>query len=416
MKPNTLLPRFPFDLYTQVGQKIQQQKKTAALQKEKWQTIRTTLKEKEQTRLDNEFKKTFEQFQNFFYLIASDINPESVLADLQKLVSQGASAKLLDNYELGKFNLATAIRFTIDLHEEKDLLLAEEIICTTALVEADMVKQKAYAGNGGAPALYWLCEYLAQELDTGTFRVNNVFQYRIFFRLFCFIYACAPETLKAENYWMTYQYYIRPSDSEEVASLQQEVLLWIIHSHPTNTEDLWLYRQPFYCIPALIKNNQEDWIPLFYPFPDPRIQAYLDFLQTCLRPEAHGKWLNGFKVTKQGRKFFQNYFSKEPHWLLSYTLQHCSESIGKLVQGQEMEMLEPFLKNYKTDMLALRDKKGNSLLHLAVQGGNPTEKMIVRLLKAGFSAGTKNDVGETSVDIAWKKNRKELVEVIRKNG
>jgi hypothetical protein len=416
MKPNILIPGFPFDFYTQVGQKIQLQKKSTAIQKDKWQAARAPLKEKEQTRLDTEFKKTFEQFQNFFYEIPSDINPKAVLNDLQKLVAQGASARLLDNYELGNFNVAGAVKDMIELLEEKDLLLAEEIIRTAVLAEPDLIKQKAYAGNGGSPALYWLCEYLAKEMGTGAFEVKDTFQYRIFFRIFCFIYVSAPEALAADNYWMVFQQHLQPSESKEIVSLQQEVFLWLIHSRPPAFEELWFYRPPFYCVPALIKNNQLDWIPLFYPFSDPRIQSYLDFLQTCFHPEDNGRWLNGFKVTKQGRKFFQDYFSKEPHWLLSYTLQHCPESIGKLVQGQEMEMLEPFFKNYKTEILSVRDKKGNTLLHLALQVGKPSEKMITRLLRVGFSADMKNNAGETAVDLALKKNRKELAELIRKKG
>ncbi len=416
MKPPSSLPRFPFDFYTQVGQKIQLQKKSTTLQKEKWQAVRAALKEKEQTKLDKEFKKTFELFQNFFYRISSEINYESTLNDLQKLVSQGASAKLLDNYELGNFNLAGAVKHMIELHEEKDLLLAEELIRTAMLAEPDLIQQKAYAGNGGSPAFYWLCEYLAKELGTGAFEVKDTFQYRIYFRIFCYLYVSAPEALAADNYWMVFQQHLQPSESKEVANLQQEVFLWLIHCRPPAFDNLWFYRPPFYCISTLIKNNQLDWVPLFYPFQDPRIQSYLDFLQTCLHPEDNGRWLNGFKVTKQGRKFFQDYFNKEPHWLLSYTLQHCPESIGKLVQGQEMEMLEPFLKNYKTEILSMRDKKGNHLLHLALQIGKPSEKMIARLLRAGFSAEMKNDAGETAVDMALKKNRMELVELIKKKG
>ena len=392
---------FPFSEFNQSGLDIQRQKKKATLLKEKWLERRNLLSLQQQKELDLEFKSTFETLRTFFHSASQSNNPEEVLEHINELIDKGASAGQLDNYELGDFNFADAVKSLIGLVKKEDLILAEKIITTTLLAYPDLVNQRAYAGNGGAPTIYWLCEYLSKGLGEAAFEIKTDVQYGVFFRIFCSVTTSQPEAQDSENYWLVYQQSLRPSST--IRSMQMEVLLRLIHFGYEKQNPLNYPLECFSCIPNLIKTENFYWIPVFFPYPDPRISQYILFLENCYSIADIGKILNGFKTTKAGRKFFLEYFGNKTHSLLSSIIKASPECISKLVQGNESELLQPFLKNYKKELSSIKDKKGNNLLHSAFLSGNPSEKIIARLVELGCSVNQKNNNGESPMDIAIRK-------------
>lgn len=392
---------FPFSEFIQTGLDIQRQKKKATLLKEKWLESRDLLSLQQQKELDLEFKSTFETLRTFFYSASQSNNPEEVLDYLDELIDKGASAGLLDPYELGDFNLADAVKSLIDITKKEDLLLAEKIITTVLLASPDLVNQLAYAGNGGAPTLYWLCEYLSKGIGEGVFEIKTEVQYGVFFRIFCTVTTFQPETQEPKNYWLIYQQSLKPDPI--IGSMQMEVLLRLIHFGYEKPNLLNYPFECFICIPQLIKTENFDWIPVFFPYSDQRISQYYQFLENCYSIADVGKILNGFKTTKAGRKFFLEYFGNKPHSLLSAIINRSPECISKLVQGNESELIQPFLKHYKKELCSIKDTKGNNLVHSAFLSGNPSEKTIARLVEIGCSVNQKNNNGESPIDIALRK-------------
>jgi len=205
---------------------------------------------------------------------------------------------------------------------------------------------------------------------------------------------------------------LRPS--QEVHSMQMEVMLILIQHGYDKPDPIRYYSECFSCIPKLIKAERFDWIPLLLPYPDQRIASYIELLNDCLAMMDAGKILNGFKITKAGRKFFQQYFGNNEHWLLSYILKNSPECISKLVQGNETELLQPFLKIYKKEISLIKDSKGNNLLHSAALSGSPSETMVLRLIELGCSVNQKNDKGESPISIALKRKNKDLVAILER--
>lgn len=98
------------------------------------------------------------------------------------------------------------------------------------------------------------------------------------------------------------------------------------------------------------------------------LQHYLHAMQTHLSKEMIPHLVNSFTSSNKGRKHFKAFFSLRPHWLLRTIISTSPETIFRLVARNEKELLAPFLKHFKPAMAALRDAKGHTLLHQAMQG------------------------------------------------
>lgn len=406
MKNNFSSYRFPIEEYREIGKKLAQEKLSIEKEKEKWQKTRIQLSPEIQELLDQEFKQTFEKLQEFFYHIGPFEDAELIFEELHRLTAQGASAATLDHYELGGFNVAGVVKELPGLASEKELNLAIRIVRLSLIADADVAKQKAYVGNGGAPSLYWLCEFLASNIGPQWPGLKNELQYEACFRIFRIILAASPEAAKKEDYNGDFRVMLRIHPG--LQAIQKEVYLRLIHTCLVK-QDPNYHHNLFSGFTNLIKTNSMEWLPMVFPYRDKELEAYIDLLCGTLKElNDAGKILNGFKATKEGRKFFNQYFSVQQHWLLSHIIEFHPEAVFGLVRGHEQEMLEPFLKNYKTEIQELRDKRGNTLLHAAALSGNSPGKIISRLIQAGLSPAVLNNEGESADDIVVRKGGKKF--------
>lgn len=383
MKKNDPIFLFPFDQFRKASQQLAQERKMIKAEQEKWQQVRSKVPPKQQAILDAEFKITFEQFQPFFYKITPFEDTAFLLLEkLKQLAEKGASGILLDPYELGGFNTAGVAKELPELNSEKQLDLASELIRICITTGADLSQLKAYVGNGGVPTLYWLCEYLARGIGQEWNQLKNERQYKTTFRIFCWLLAGSPETSKVENYAAIFLERLKPD--KQVHEFQLEAYFRLVRSGLVKMPPEH-YISMFSGVGKFIKSNAYQWIPVLFPFEEKENGFYVFFLRECMQDSGGRNLLNGFKVNKEGRKYFSNYFNYQRHWLLTHILQHDPESIFGLVRGHEIELLEPFLKHYKKELVELRDKKGNTLLHAAVLSRNSPERIISRLIDIGLS-------------------------------
>jgi ankyrin repeat protein len=195
--------------------------------------------------------------------------------------------------------------------------------------------------------------------------------------------------------------------SDEVTDLQEKVLLAMMGFgfSPYLKDEEWQYERFFTNMWEL----GERWMSLLYPYEEEVLQPYINTFKPNITADISRKIINSFTGDNKSRKYFRNYFSLLPHWLLQCIMENFPELIFDLVKRNEQEMLVPFLKNYKQAILALRDEKGNTLLHQAAMSRGFMENTIQLLRNAGFSLQAVNGDGLTPLALAQKYKRTELV-------
>src|SRR5690349_7490136 len=105
---------FPIEKYEETKQEMIFARRAIEKEKAKWLTKRNELTQERATELDKQFRIAFERLDSF----AARMNlaeSQELLKTIRQLVEQGASASLLDDHELGSFNLAHLIKRIPDL-------------------------------------------------------------------------------------------------------------------------------------------------------------------------------------------------------------------------------------------------------------------------------------------------------------
>ena len=187
---------FPMEKYGQVKQETITL--LTALEKAKvdWLRVRSTLDPLQTNELDEQFKVAFEQRGDKF---GSSMEWQEIAEKLQSLVLQGAAASLLDDHELGSYNLATLISQMDSITDTTVQGLATKIIWLTIIAEANLRTQKAYAGNGGAISLEWICVYLASGI--GDYRLQDLDQYTCCYAIFGWIINDFPRAQSTDHFF-----------------------------------------------------------------------------------------------------------------------------------------------------------------------------------------------------------------------
>ena len=401
MKRNNLPQhKFPMETFLQVQQEMLEEQRKLKKDKAAWELIRNAVPEKDHFELDEEFRAVF---QSIGHLLLSN-GPkelEPIKRSLKALIDQGASAATLDPNELGPYNVAMLINNIVYVTEASELENVAEIIRMTIVAGADLTKQKTYVGNGGTVSIGYLCHLLGIGL-TSDYKLKNRQQYECCYKIFPWIVSTPVDEVNPLN-----EFLVSLHVSEEVTSLQEKVLLALmgIGFSPYLKDAQWQYDRFFTHMWQL----GERWITLLYPYEEEVLKPYINAFRPNITADIARKIINSFTGNNNSRKYFRNYFSLRPHWLLQSIIEATPEFIFGLVKRNEQEMLAPFLKNYKQAILALRDEKGNTLLHQAAMSRGFMENTIQLLRNAGFSLQAVNGDGLTPLQLAQKYNRTELL-------
>jgi hypothetical protein len=156
---------FPVASYLLLQTQSAERQKSIQRSKESWLLKRQALTTDERLELDMQFKVVFERLEHIPQRAAVG-RLQQVLLSLEELAFQGASASKLDTYELAGFNVASAIIRLSEATRHDELDCLAKIIKLAILADADVQQQRAYSGNGGAPALHWLCNYIGGGLES----------------------------------------------------------------------------------------------------------------------------------------------------------------------------------------------------------------------------------------------------------
>lgn len=401
MKRNNLPEhKFPMEAFLQVQQEMLQEERKLKKDKAAWALIRNAVPEEDHFELDEEFRAVF---QSIGHLLMSN-GPkklEPIKRSLKELIEQGASAATLDPHELGPYNIAMLIDNILFVTDDVELDNVAEIIRMTIVAGADLTKHKTYVGNGGAVSIDWLCQYLGIGL-TVDWKLKNRQQYECCYRIFPWIVSTPVERLNPFN-----DFLISLKVSDEVTDLQEKILLALIgFGFSPYLKDEELQYERFF---THIWELGERWISLLYPYEEEVLKPYLKAFVPNITADIARKIINSFTSNNKSRKFFRNYFSLRPHWLLQCVVKNYPELVFDLVKRNEQEMLVPFLKNFKPAMLSLKDAKGNTLLHQAVMSRGFIENTLQLLRNAGCSLQAVNSDGLTPLELAHKYKRTELV-------
>jgi hypothetical protein len=392
--------KFPMETFLRVQQEMLKEERKLKKDKSAWALVRNTVPEADHFELDEKFRAAF---QSIGHLLMSNEpkNLEPVKRSLKELIDQGASAATLDPNELGPYNLAMLIDNIAAVTDPVELDNVAEIIRMTIVAGADVTTHKTYVGNGGSVSIDWLCHYLGIGL-TSTYKLKYRQQYECCYKIFPWIVNTPVEGSNPLN-----DFLISLKVNDAVTDLQEKVLLAMIGFgfSPYQKDAEREYDRFFTNMWAL----GERWVSLLFPYEEEVLKPYITAFVPNITYDIVRNIINSFTSNNKSRKFFRNYFSLRPHWLLKCIMENYPELIFDLVKRNEQDMLVPFLKNFKPGMLALKDEEGNTLLHQAAMSRGFIENTIQLLRNAGCSLQTVNGDGLTPLALAQKYKRAELV-------
>lgn len=395
---------FPIEKYGQTKQEMIMARRAIEKEKAQWLTKRNEGKPQQAAMLDKQFKTAFEQLNAYTQIPL--LAWQEVLQTLQSLVEQGASAGLLGDHELGTFNLAMLIKLIPDITDSEILEQAIAIIRLTIVAGANLNTQKAYIGNGGAISLEWIVLFLGAGVETGTW-LKTQEQYTCCYTLFSWIIDSFPQT--PENYsFHPFSIYLNCLHySTAHTEIQEKLILAMmaygfspIYQHDPYQNVLFFSR---------LATQQINWLFLLFPYEEDATKPYINALQQHVTEDIATKLINAFTSNNKTRKHFKTFFSVRTHWLLRHIVESAPELIFDLVKRNEPDMLAPFLKHFKPAIQALRDDKGNTLLHQAVLSRGLIENTIQLLRNSGLSLQIMNKEGLTPLSLAMKNNKTALI-------
>lgn len=401
MKRNKLPEhKFPIETFLQVQQEMLEAQRKLKKEEAEWALVRNAVPEADHFELDEQFRDTFQRIGQL--LLSNEPKKlEPFKQSLKALIDKGASAATLDPYELGPYNVAMLINNIVYIKDPSEFDNVAEIIRMTVVAGADLTKQKTYVGNGGAVSIDYLSHLLGIGL-TSDYKLKSRQQYECCYKIFPWIVNTPVEGCNPLN-----DFLISLRVSEDVTDLQEKVLLALIGFgfSPYLKDEHWQYDHFF----THIWDLSERWISILYPYEEEELKPYINAFKPNITADISRKIINSFTGDNKSRKYFRNYFSLRPHWLLQSIIESTPQLIFDLVKRNEQDMLAPFLKNFKQVLLTLRDEKGNTLLHQAAMSRGFMENTIQSLRNAGFSLQAVNGDGLTPLELAQKYKRTELV-------
>jgi hypothetical protein len=396
------LYQFPLELYQKTLQNRKQERANAIEEKQQWLKVRNALSIELQNELDESFVSTFEKLSQIYLNSSSFTEIEIICNKLIDLITSGASATLLDNNELGGYNLAKLVSDIVFLnYNEEQFRLILKTFRLSLLADAAVLNQKAYAGNGGAPIFYWLSLYFLVGLPSAKHQRKNMIHYSIYFQFYTSLIAFYPEAITQYDS-PVYDITILPKENLFCPiNLQLEFYFSIIfnlmslpkddYSRKLNIHHVMMDNdigkdqhsiigKKFFgqSVSNLVKNNLlSTWISILLPYPDKSISNYINYQMYAVAKEK--LTIDYFKHSKQSRRLFKEYFTHSKHWFLDQILKNNPSYIFLLVKHAEFELLLPFCKNYPDVIRSLKNDKNESLLDIALLQKKPSQKIINKL-------------------------------------
>lgn len=366
---------FPIATLINAKQELEAVQRTLERDKAAWAAVRNTLDDATRKALDEQVNLLFAGDICTWFWSAQKPDLHQVLASLRELYHQGASARSLNNYELGEFNLAMVVKSMMNIEDPQVLALTLELVRLTIIADADVYSQKAYMGNGGSVCLDLVCAALGWGLREGDTSATTPEQYMACYQVFLWLIE-KPEAIAVKYHHLDPfalffgLHAARYGNYETVAPIHDKVTgimigLGFLPFSTSYPESEW---SDMGSISSFLGKMKDDkWINLLFPNEHPLLTRYLQAWEKAMMPVPLSMLLNNFSASNTGRKIFKAYFSSGPHWLIAGMVRHIPGMLFGLVKRNEKHLLAPFLKHYKRQLSVLQDEKGQSLLQYALQ-------------------------------------------------
>ncbi|NLU90758.1 hypothetical protein [Chitinophaga sp. Ak27] len=364
---------FPIATLISARQELEASQRTLKSDKAAWTAVRKTLNDATRKVLDEQVNLLFARDICAYFWSAQKPDLDQVMMSLRQLYQQGASARSLNNYELGEFNLAMVVKSMMDIEDRQVLALTLELVQLTIIADADVYSQKAYMGNGGSVCLELACVGLGWGLREGDTCATTQEQYMACYQVFLWLIE-KPEVMAAkyhnlDPFALFFGLHATGyGNYEVVAPIHDKVTCTMISlgflpfstSYP---ESEW---SDMGSVSSFLgRTKDEKWINLLFPNEHPLLMRYLQAWEKAMIPAPLNILLNNFSASNTGRKIFKASFSPGPHWLIAGMIRHIPGMLFSLVTRNEKQLLAPFLKNYKRQLSILQNEKGQSLLQYA---------------------------------------------------
>jgi hypothetical protein len=399
---------FPLTTYFQIKEQILAVRKEIEREHFVWSLTRKLKSEEHLHLLDCQFKTSFERLEDLPLNAPAD-QLKTVLQSLKEVTQQGASARLLGTHELGSYNVAMLIERIAMIKSSDSLLLVIEIIKITIIVDSNLREQKAYSGNGGYTSVEWLCIYLGRGIADHYLTQRN--QFECCYTIFLWIIEKDYRTLPSSEIETPFTLFLANLISGlEVKEYQEKIILRMIALGISPISPNGAYRSVSFFTRIAEMDSRFLWI--LFPYENEHLTTYVQIVKRDvigLLPDL----INCCTSNNKKRKHFKNFFSLDQHWLLKFIIESAPEILFSLVKRNESELLYPFLKHFKREVIALSDSNGNTLLHIAMNSRGLVEKTVQLLLNAKLSPHRKNNIGLTPTDIAIKNNKSDIIGLLK---
>ncbi|MDF1667512.1 MAG: hypothetical protein P1V97_37585 [Planctomycetota bacterium] len=360
-------------------------------------------------------------------------NPEGRLAQIEMLIEEGATTGFFEDYELGQYNYATAVRhflegrFSNEPSRERDLIRSFHTLLHAGRAPWT---NRAYVGNGGVTAIWWCFDYLGQVMSRRRLYQSisvSVDKLQSVYSLVSAITELTPQNDPVwgtflEGFWTCFVPRLRSLNRLEKELQLQMKSFYDLGLHCTfhkigadAAHAYWLGSQATHVfdsyhpisrtLDALVDSQNHEYLSqlLIYFEKSEGILADMSFPPEMREPALKNA-LGVFLRSRESRQLAIEFIQRSK-WLRAFLVQSTFFSFA-LVEKRERRLLKAMLKHESRKMRQLRDADGRSLLLFACSQRVRNEKLIQLLLDHKFDPFSTDDSGLNAINLA-KAHKKE---------
>lgn len=362
-------------------------------------------------------------------------NPEGRLAQIQWLVEEGATTAYFEDYELGRYNFASAVRdflegrFSNQPGREQDLLR-----CLHLLLHVGRAPwtNRSYVGNGGVPAIWWCYDDLGQLVGNRRSYRDRRYSAEKLQRVFSLVSRMTEMTLPEDpawevfldGFWGNFVPSLRSLnrlEKEEAAVVKSFIdhglectfhKVGIAYSreywfgdHSTPISDA--YHPITRSLQALVDSQSHEHLSQVLGYFEKSAGILKD---VSLSPAQQSSLLNNilgvFLRSRESRQLAVEFIQRSK-WLRT-VLAHSVSFCFSVVKKRERGLLKALLKHESRVMRGIRDAEGRSLLLHACAHRGRNEKLIQLLIDYEFDPLLLDSKGLNAISLA-RANKKDAL-------
>jgi hypothetical protein len=329
------------------------------------------------------------------FLRCVQADDDAALVELERLAAQGATTSAFQDYELGPENFAMAVEAFLSRGVEGPAV--ERFLRATTLVMRAgpaFLTNRAYVGNGGAPAVHFVLGFLSGQQPWG--KVGKPLPTTAL-RLLALMVEHGLEL--GAFLWRDFVTTLGPLQEPQAAwsALQLQVVelaerqgLFTVERVRQVFESEQWFRDPLRHLLVAQRADVVTWLLERFER-DPAFHAVVAEVDQL----AEGV-LNPFLSSNANRRLLWQLASR---FALVLAWLSRPPVLFALVRKKEKSTLRWLLARVPEALKSARDEHGNGLLHQVVQVRGKTERIVELLLEGGLDPHQLNAAGESAIDL-----------------